>query len=189
MPFKGTYYTTAGNWTTQIPLAEFQDKPIKYLEIGVLYGCNLLSVCNTYAKHPQSQVFALDPWEDYPDYQEYQDQLPSIYNTFLENIQSSSFKNKISVVRGYSHLEVPKFQDHFFDIIYIDANHEPEYVLEDAVVAFRKLKIGGYLIFDDYGWGGPDMTKRGIDSFVDGYFKRITVVCQPGSQLIIKKTR
>ena len=189
MPFKGTYYTTAGNWTTHIPLSDYQDKPINYLEIGVLYGCNLLSVCNTYAKHPQSHMFALDPWEDYPDYQEYQEQLPNIYNTFLENIERSSFKNKISVVRGYSHIEVPKFQDHFFDIIYIDANHEPEYVLEDAVVAFRKLKIGGYLIFDDYGWGGPDMTQRGIDSFLKGYFKRVVVIGQPGSQLIVKKTR
>ena len=34
----------------------------------------------------------------------------------------------------------PKFKDEFFDIIYIDGNHEPEYVLEDAVLSFRKLK-------------------------------------------------
>jgi hypothetical protein len=36
------------------------------------------------------------------------------------------------------------------DIIYIDGNHGPEYVLEDADLSFRKLK-NGIMIFDDYG--------------------------------------
>jgi hypothetical protein len=29
------------------------------------------------------------------------------------------------------------------------------------------------MIFDDYGWGGPDLTQRGIDGFLSGYHKRI----------------
>jgi hypothetical protein len=28
------------------------------------------------------------------------------------------------------------------------------------------------MIFDDYGWGGPDLTQRGIDAFLSGYHKK-----------------
>lgn len=73
------------------------------------------------------------------------------------------------------------------DIIYIDGNHEPEFVLEDAVVSFRKLKNNGIMIFDDYGWGGPDLTKRGIDSFLNGYYKKIKILGQKETQVFIQK--
>jgi len=33
-------------------------------------------------------------------------------------------------------------------LLSVYADHEPHGVLEDAVVAFRKLKVGGYMIFD-----------------------------------------
>lgn len=98
-------------------------------------------------------MYCIDPWEDYNDYPEYKDQQPTIYNTFISNVENSGVKNKIVINRGYSNVELLKFQDDFFDIIYIDGNHEPEYVLEDAVLSFRKLKKNGIMIFDDYGWG------------------------------------
>ena len=61
-----------------------------------------------------------------------------------------------------------------FDIIYIDGNHEPEYVLEDAVLSFRKLKPGGIIIFDDYTFicDGINSTKLGIDSFIMSYSEK-----------------
>jgi hypothetical protein len=86
-------------------------------------------------------LYCIDPWEDYDDYSEYKNKQQSIYNSFINNIENSGVKDKIIIInRGYSNLEIPKFQDNFFDIIYIDGNHEPEYVLEDAVLSFRKLK-------------------------------------------------
>jgi hypothetical protein len=30
------------------------------------------------------------------------------------------------------------------------------------------------MIFDDYGWGGPDLTQKGIDWVLSGYHKKIT---------------
>jgi predicted O-methyltransferase YrrM len=95
----------------------------------------------------------------------------------------------VTVKRGYSNEVLPTLEDNSFDIVYIDGNHEPEYVLEDAVLAFRKVKVGGYLIFDDYGWGGPDLTKRGIDGFMNGYHKRIQVLGERESQVFIRKLR
>ena len=148
--------------------------PIHYLEIGTFYGANLFSVANSYGLHSNSQLICIDPWEDYDDYPEYKNQQQTVYDTFLNNLENSGQKDKIHVHRGYSNKVVPTLQDNFFDIIYIDGNHEPEYVLEDAVLCFRKLKVGGIMVFDDYGWGGPDLTQKGIDGFLSGYHKRIT---------------
>ena len=43
------------------------------------------------------------------------------------------------------------------------------------------------MIFDDYGWGGPDLTKRGIDGFIFGYHKRIKYLGEKENQIFIKK--
>lgn len=184
-PFEGVTYRTADNWFSFVPVST---GPIRYLEIGAFYGANLISVANTYAAHPQSELVCIDPWIDYDDYPEYKGQQDSIYSTFLRNTQHLGEKLKIH--RGFSNEVIPSLQDDSFDIIYIDGNHEPEYVLEDAVLAFRKLKVGGYLIFDDYGWGGPDLTQRGIDAFLKAYYKRIDAdhVGHHNTQVFVKKT-
>ena len=184
--FEGTQYRLANNWFSHIDLKNY-NRPINYLEIGTFYGANILSVAKTYGAHSDSKLYCIDPWEDYAEYPEYKNQQTTIYDTFTRNIENSGSKDKITIHRGFSNSEVPKLQDDFFDIIYIDGNHEPEFVLEDAVLSFRKLKRGGYMIFDDYGWGGPDLTKRGIDGFLTGYHKRIKILGIRDSQVFIQK--
>lgn len=187
--FNGTSYRLANNWFNIVNVDEYINKPINYLEIGTFYGANIISVANTYGLHEHSKLYCIDPWEDYEDYPEYKNEQSTIYESFKKNIETSGSASKIIINRGYSNNEILKHQDNFFDIIYIDGNHEPEYVLEDAVLSFRKLKIGGIMIFDDYGWGGPDLTARGIDSFANGYHKRITVLGEQNIQIFIRKDR
>jgi predicted O-methyltransferase YrrM len=187
--FEGTQYRLSDNWFDHVNVDQYKNRPIKYLEIGTFYGANLFSVAKTYGSHADSQLYCIDPWEDYADYPEYKTQQSATYNTFLRNLENSGSKDKICVRRGYSNTEVLKFDDGFFDIIYIDGNHEPEYVLEDAVLSFRKLKVGGIMIFDDYGWGGPDLTQRGIDAFLNGYYKRIERIGEKESQVFVRKLR
>jgi predicted O-methyltransferase YrrM len=156
--FVGVTYRLANNWFHHINPNNYSNKQINYLEIGTFYGANILSVANTYGLHSDSKLYCIDPWEDYDEYPEYKNEQPKIYEAFINNIENSGVKDKIIINRGYSNLEIQKFQNDFFDIIYIDGNHEPEYVLEDAVLSFRKLKKNGIMIFDDYGFGGPDLT-------------------------------
>jgi predicted O-methyltransferase YrrM len=187
--FTGVHYRLANNWFGHVNLDEYRNKPIRYLEIGTFYGANLLSVANSYGAHPDSKLYCIDPWEDYEEYQEYKNKQPTIYTAFMNNLEKSGVQEKVEIYRGYSNIAVPKFQDDFFDIVYVDGNHEPEYVLEDAVLSFRKLKVGGIMIFDDYGWGGPDLTQRGIDGFLSGYHKRITYLGESQTQVFIRKNR
>lgn len=187
MSFEGVSYRMADCWFNTVPMPS---GPIRYLEIGTFYGANLFSVGRSYAAHPESKMYCIDPWIDYSDYPEYKHRQETVYDTFMRNLDTSGQKEKITVIRGFSHVEIPKFEDDFFDIVYIDGNHEPEYVLEDAVLAFRKLKVGGYMIFDDYGWGGPDLTQRGIDGFLSAYHKRISSpIFHDNSQVFVKRIR
>jgi predicted O-methyltransferase YrrM len=177
--FEGVHYRLADNWFPIIPV---EDKPINYLEIGAFYGANAISVCQTYAHHKDSKVYVIDPWEDYEEYPEYKGMQRSILNTFAKNIEP--FIEKVIVNRGYSHQRVPNLKDDFFDMIYIDGNHNPEYIIEDAVICFRKLKVGGWLIFDDYGWCDAS---RGIDAFLNAYYKRIKCFGERNTQVFCQK--
>lgn len=187
--FSGTHYRLANNWFNNVDIHSYKDRPINYLEVGTFYGANILSVAKTYGLHIDSKLHCIDPWADYDEYSEYKNEQNTIYNTFVDNIERSGVKDKIIVNRGYSHIEIQKFQDDFFDIIYIDGNHEPEYVLEDGVLSFRKLKKNGILIFDDYGWGGPDLTQKGIDSFFKGYSKRLKFLGERQSQVFLQRIK
>ena len=170
---EGVQFLTADFWLDVIPT---ENKPIQYLEIGVHSGVNVLSVARLHAKHPESRMWCIDPWIDYADYPQYKGEQETIYSHFCRNMKNFDITHKIVPIRGFSNEEIPGLEDNFFDIIYIDGNHEPEFALEDAVLSFRKLKIGGYLIFDDYGFDGPDGTSKGIDGFLSGYHKRIQVL-------------
>ncbi len=185
--FIGIHYRLANNWFNHVNVGDYKHKAINYLEIGVLYGANILSVAKTYGLHHHSKLYCIDPWEDYDDYTEYNNHISSVYDSFVYNVENAGVKDKIIINRGFSNIEISKFQDFFFDIIYIDGNHEPEYVLEDAVLSFRKLKYNGIMIFDDYGWHGPDLTQRGIDAFISGYRDRIRVLGEQQSQVFIQK--
>lgn len=185
--FIGTRYRLASNWLSTVNVNDYKDRPIKYLEIGAFHGANIISVANTYGAHPDSRLYCIDPWQDYEEYPEYISEQENNYSIFTRNIENSGSKDKMVVCRGFSNVEIPKYEDEFFDIIYIDGNHEPEFVLEDAVLSFRKLKKGGIMIFDDYGWGGPDLTQRGIDGFLSGYHKRINRLGVKNTQVFISK--
>lgn len=187
--FVGEQFRLANNWFNHVNINNYYNKPINYLEVGTFYGANIISVAKTYGLHNDSKLYCVDPWGDYDEYPDYKGTLSFVYDTFLNNIENSGEKHKIITKRGYSNVEIPKFENDFFDIIYIDGNHEPEFVLEDGVLAFRKLKVNGIMIFDDYGWGGPDLTKRGIDGFLSGYHKRIEFLGEYNSQVFVRKIR
>lgn len=179
--FQGIRYKTADNWIGFVPQTT---GPIRYLEIGVLCGNNVLSVERLFASHPDSVLVCVDPWIDYEDYTEYAGKNASHYDMFIQN--TTHIANKLDIRRDFSHTVLPTLDDESFDLIYIDGNHEPHYVLEDAVLAFRKLKPGGWLVFDDY--EGPDVPV-GIDAFLKGYSRRVTTpVGLRNCQVFVKKS-
>jgi len=172
--FTGRFYNKTADrfWGPYIPMPT---GPINYLEIGVADGGNAIIVSRSYAKHPNSKIFCVDPWMDYDEYPEYKGRQEQGYSTFLKNINTLADSSKFIVKRGFSDKIVPTFDNNFFDIIFVDGNHETEFVYRDGVMALQKVKVGGYIVFDDYmlDW---KQTMVGIDKFIKDYRNRIDIV-------------
>lgn len=78
-----------------------------------------------------------------------------------------------------------------FDLAYIDGLHMGFNVLQDAVLTWNKLKVGGFMIFDDYLWEHQvlDRTltpKDAVDGFLSVIHGRYELV-HIGYQVIIRK--
>ena len=183
---RGIKYRLVNNWYNYIPIKDMSP-PLRYLEVGVLCGANAISFDLTYGKHPDTKIYCIDPWDLLNiEYNECYNQ-SSNYQDYLHNIAQTGHPEKFKTIKGFSNIEIPKLEDNSFDIIYIDGNHNPENVLEDAILSFRKLKVGGYMIFDDYGWDGPDLTQKGIDAFINTFSKKIKILGFQQTQCFIIK--
>ncbi len=82
-------------------------------------------------------------------------------NTFLqegiphEKWYRNRFKECISsglmeICSGLSWECMERFEDDYFDYVYVDAGHDYESVKKDIEVIVRKVKHGGYIQFNDY---------------------------------------
>jgi hypothetical protein len=157
---------------------------INYLEIGVFRGDNIIDMSKSYCKHPDSKMYCVDPWIDYEEYNEYKGKIESIHDIFIENINKQNLWDRIKVYRDFSHNVVPTLQDDFFDIAFIDGNHETDFVYKDAVMVLPKMKSGGTIIFDDYNWKDA---KVGIDRFLSEYSSQLKNVRYNTYQLFVEK--
>ncbi|MDQ0041820.1 putative O-methyltransferase YrrM [Variovorax boronicumulans] len=121
------------------------------------------------------------------------------HNTAL-SIRRSAHPVNLVVHKGPSDLGLARLlaqgASGHFDFIYIDGSHQAPDVLADAVLAFRLLRNGGVIVFDDYLWaeelaGGKDplrCPKPAIDAFVNCYFRKLQILRAPLYQLYVQKT-
>lgn len=75
---------------------------------------------------------------------------------------------KVTKIKGLSQEALARLQRDSFDFICIDGAHEAKFVIQDAVLAHRLLRLGGWLLFDDYPYRCADRcrdTARAIDFF------------------------
>jgi hypothetical protein len=57
--------------------------------------------------------------------------------------------DRVKVIRGDSFETLAGLDDKYFDVIYIDANHQYEFALRDMMEARHKLKPGGIIMLND----------------------------------------
>lgn len=79
----------------------------------------------------------------------------------------------VKIIRAKSAEAIRSFADAQFDVMYIDANHQYEYVLRDLMDARRKLKPGGIMMLNDFyeGPGGAEQN-LGVIGAVNTFVKR-----------------
>lgn len=158
-------------------LGSLKDKPNVCLEIGALYGVASVFILENFCKLPDSYLYIMD----------------LNINSYIEN-NLGPYSN-LTYYKGLSEDSLRCFSHNgankeFLDLVYIDGNHMSKHVLEDAVNSFYYLKPGGYMIFDDFGWGLEDpehcRPKTGVEAFMHAYRAYIEQV-HVGWQVILRR--
>ncbi len=184
-------YDFSIDWFTQrLPawkkvLEPFQGKPgLNYLEVGSYEGRSIVWMLENVLTDPTSRATAVDLFDG------------PFKDKFTANIERCGATNKLTSIAGYSQVVLRALPLNSFDLIYIDGSHAISDTLEDAVLSWRLLKVGGLMIFDDYLNAEPsryvkgeyEVPKTAIDPFVQCFAGRCEVVHNE-YQLIIRKTR
>lgn len=138
----------------------FKNKKLKGAEIGVLKGENAISINETLN---MERLYLIDIWDEYLHEEKTKTLNFFKYYEGVKNIFKDC-KNVI-IIRGDS-IEVAKtIKNNYLDFVYIDGNHDYEYVKKDIIAWFSKVKKGGYICGDDYckKWKG---VIRAVNEFV-----------------------
>lgn len=118
----------------------------KGVEIGVERGLYMTVLCES---NPQAQIWGVDPWESYEGYRDYVDQ--ALIDGFLEKAKSVEAKfSNCTLIKMTSARASEEFEDRSLDFVYIDANHELPYVIEDIHKWGRKVRLGGIISGHDF---------------------------------------
>jgi hypothetical protein len=141
--------------------AEFAARGYTYgAEIGVADGRFSLTLCQTI---PNLRLVCIDPWMPYKgntrggDY----DQHERNYWLAREHLAPYS----AALVRQRSIDAAPQFADGEFDFVYIDGNHDFDYVMLDLILWTPKVRKGGIVAGHDYYHFG----QAGVIPAVDAY--------------------
>ena len=118
-------------------------------EIGVFKGSFSQTILE-YVK--PKKIYCVDPWSVECFKDTYSKGYSQEELDKMHRIVCKRFKNnpEITVMRETSLQAAEKFEDNFFDWIYIDGDHSYEAVYNDILAWFPKVKEGGWICGDDY---------------------------------------
>jgi predicted O-methyltransferase YrrM len=136
---------------TILPLINTNQK-IKIAEIGVYQGRGT-SMWNTILinENLEYEYKAIDHFEGSSEHNKSID----YYGITIDNLKP--IIDKIEVIKNDSVSESKNYDNEYFDIVYIDASHEYELVIEDIKNWLPKVKKGGIICGDDYISGWPSV--------------------------------
>jgi hypothetical protein len=114
-------------------------------EVGVeggLFSKTLLSF------HPKLELFCIDPWQSYDGYIDpiNNKDLNETFVTAQERLKGYN----VHFMRDFSMKAVKRFKDNSLDFVYIDANHNLPYVMDDIIQWEKKVRPGGIVAGHDY---------------------------------------
>ncbi len=176
-------------------------KPERVLEIGSFEGrstCHLIENCKS---SKVVEIVCVDTWEGGIEHDS--NAMHEVERRFDRNVAlackrapGAASVKKIKKRSTRALAEMVAHGEALFDLVYVDGSHQAPDVLEDAVLSFQLLRVGGIMIFDDYLWqlepeGRQDplnMPKLAIDAFVNIFQRKLQVMSGlPIWQLYIEK--
>jgi predicted O-methyltransferase YrrM len=163
---------------------------IKALEIGCFEGRATVWLLQNILTRKTASITVIDTFRGSIENIDHHDNVRNLLKKFKNNI--SPWKSKVTILKGYSYQYLRKFAPlGVFNFVYVDGSHMAKDVLEDAILAWRLLKVGGIMTFDDYrDWNYYKdeilCPKLAIDSFLAIYKNQYEII-DSDYQIAIKK--
>lgn len=162
------------------------------LEIGAFEGLTTSYICDNLLNEG-GRIIVVDPLKDKylndnlsKEDKKMNTELKSMFKGQYGRFTRNTKGKPVELIRELSKTGFEKLQDYKFDFIYIDGDHRKEGVYFDGVESFKLLKVGGYILFDDYEW--REQTTEGINMFLNEFNEYLKIVIK-GYQVMIKKTK
>lgn len=118
----------------------------KGVELGVYRGRFTATIAR---RAPNLELIGVDAWTVYPGYKDYV--VSDLENeAYLDAVRRTEIFPKVKLIKGWSMDVVKQFDDESLDFVFIDANHDYEYVVEDIAAWSKKVRKGGLVMGHDY---------------------------------------
>lgn len=129
------------------------------VEVGTSQGIHALQLCENM---PGLKLICVDPYMKY-HWKHSADEHERCYQLAHERLDPYG----VTIIRQPSMDAVRQFADGSLDFVYIDGNHEFDFVMEDLIAWGRKVKPGGVIAGHDY----YRFRRAGVVEAVDCYTK------------------
>lgn len=173
-----------------VSFSKFFDRAdsVNILEIGSWEGRSALFLLTYFT---QGRLTAVDTWGGSDEHQnDAARDLQDLEARFDANL--SPCVGRLTKRKGASQHVLPQLVDEqqTFDVIYLDGSHFSDDVLTDGINAWRLLKQGGLLIFDDLLWAGYPRARANpvwaVNLFLR-YYKGEYDILRVYNQIILQK--
>jgi hypothetical protein len=169
-------------------------RPLRVLEIGAWEGRSAIF----FLKHlPRSKLTCIDTFEgtqsllELPEHAPWVRQIPYVEARFDRNV--APFGGRVEKLKGRTRdrLDALLRARRRYDVIYVDASHRRDDVLQDSQRAWSLLRPGGLLIWDDYGWrpkyAPSERPREAIDRLLAAWRGRYRLL-HKDYQVIVRRT-
>jgi len=145
----------------------FGDMPLIGAEIGVAEGIHAKEI---YQNLNFERLYLIDIWEVYYCHKDGKSIKIYIPASGLEKVKETfKFSMNVTIIKADSVEISKKFEDGYFDFVYIDGNHDYEFVKKDIEAWYPKVKKGGVLCGHDY--SNSEQPWEGVDKAVNEFAK------------------
>ena len=166
-------------------LPENKNEKFNYLEVGCFEGLSSFYVLSQFKF---VNAYFVDIWDEpNKNSKSLTGDFNKVEKLFDENLSKFNFTK----IKDDSVISMRKLlrKNMNFDFIYIDGSHNGEDILSDAIEAFKILKKGGLIFFDDflqYELNRKIQSYVGIEKFLELYSNDLQIVFFQNN-LVVKK--
>ena len=161
--------------------------PKTVIEIGCFEGLTTFGLTEMMVQqNPKYKHYAIDPYDMSDDLP--LDVLNEADQLFMSNLEEFKYKDNVEFIHDTSWNGLLKLLHRGVkaDLIYIDGDHRAETVLNDLVLAFGLVDVGGVILCDDcVSWKHQDSEKRynlqsspklAVDNFIQCNWDKVEVL-------------